>query len=151
MELIEHLKSMWAAKIKRKVPTMPQVKYDSELNVGTLDNKGWYFRVPYAFREALDIKFEERKKDKKGYMVWTQGPILSFKDGDTFTAQNEKSALQVKFANPMGWDPEKQEMYQGSIVFEQFSVDGNKYTSISQHSCNQMEFLEILITGEINC
>lgn len=117
MQILEQLESMWAPKVKRKVPTIPEVKFDTELGVGTLDNDDWFFKVPYAFREALDIKFEERKKDKKGYMVWTQGPILSFKDGDTFTAQNEKSSLQVKFSNPMGWDPDKNKMYQGSIVF----------------------------------
>jgi hypothetical protein len=147
MQLLEHLESMWAPKIKRKVPTIPTVKYDVELSVGALDNDDWYFKVPYAFREALDIKYEERKKDKKGYMVWTQGPILSFKDGDSFTDKNGSSALQVKFANPMGWDPDKKQMYQGSIVFDIFEVNGQKYTKINQHSCNQMEFLKILICG----
>lgn len=151
MQELESLKSMWAAKVKRKVPTMPQVKYNSELNVGTLDNDDWYFRVPYAFREALDIKFEERKKDKKCYMVWTQGPILSFKDGDTFTAKNQKSALQVRFSNPMGWDPEKNQMYQGRVVFDKFDVSGHKHTKLSQYSCTQMDFLKILISGVINC
>ncbi|KZN59338.1 hypothetical protein N473_04025 [Pseudoalteromonas luteoviolacea CPMOR-1] len=151
MQELESLKSMWSAKVKRKVPTMPQVKYNSELNVGTLDNDDWYFKVPYAFREALDIKFEERKKDKKSYMVWTQGPILSFKDGDTFTAKNQKSALQVRFSNPMGWDPEKNQMYQGSIVFDKFDVSGHKHTKLSQHSCTQMDFLKILISGVISC
>lgn len=151
MQILEQLESMWAPKVKRKVPTIPEVKFDSELNVGTLDNNEWYFRVPYAFREALDIKFEERMKDKKGYMIWTQGPILSFKDGDTFAAQNEKSALQVKFSNSMGWDPAKNQMYQGSIVFDRFDVSGYKHTKISQHSCNQMDFLKILISGVINC
>lgn len=151
MQILEQLESMWAPKVKRKVPTIPEVKFDTELGVGTLDNDDWFFKVPYAFREALDIKFEERKKDKKGYMVWTQGPILSFKDGDTFTAQNEKSALQVKFSNPMGWDSDKDKMYQGSIVFDKFDVSGHEHTKISQHSCNQMDFLKILISGVINC
>jgi len=151
VQILEQLESMWAPKIKRRVPTIPKVKFDSELSVGTLDNDEWYFRVPYAFREALDIKFEERKKDKKGYMVWTQGPILSFKDGDTFNAQNEQSALQVKFSNPMGWEPDKNQMYQGSIVFDKFYVSGHKYTKVSQHSCSQMDFLRILISGVINC
>lgn len=151
MQILEQLESMWAPKVKRKVPTIPEVKFDTEHSVGTLDNDDWFFKVPYAFREALDIKFEERKKDKKGYMVWTQGPILSFKDGDTFTAQNEKSALQVKFSKTMGWDPDKNQMYQGSIVFDKFVVSGHKHSKISQHSCNQMDFLKILISGVINC
>jgi hypothetical protein len=151
VQLLKHLESMWAPKIKRKVPTIPSVKYDTELRVGTLDNDDWYFRVSYAFREALDLKYEQRKKDKKSYMVWTQGPILGFKDGDNFTAKNNHSALQVKFSNSMGWDPDKKQMYQGSIVFDRFEVNGHKHTKISQHSCSQMEFLKILISGVINC
>lgn len=93
MELLEHLESMWDSKVKRKVPTIPIVSYDTELSVGSLSNEDWYFKVPYAFREALDLKYEERKKNKKSYMVWTQGPILSFKDGDSFTARDNKTAL----------------------------------------------------------
>ena len=102
MQIIEHLESMWASKISRKTPTIPEVSYDTELSVGSLNNDDWFFKVPYAFREALDLKFEERKKNKKGYMVWTQGPILSFKNGDFFTAKNGSTALQVQFADPMG-------------------------------------------------
>lgn len=151
MQIIEHLESMWASKISRKTPTIPEVSYDTELSVGSLNNDDWFFKVPYAFREALDLKFEERKKNKKGYMVWTQGPILSFKNGDFFTAKNGSTALQVQFADPMGWDSTKNEMYLGSVVFKEFSVSGNKFTELNQHSSSQMEFLKILISGVINC
>jgi len=51
----------------------------------------------------------------------------------------------------MGWDSVKGEMYQGSIVFDEFIVDDYKHTKIKQHSCNQMGFLKILISGVINC
>jgi hypothetical protein len=84
-------------------------------------------------------------------MVWTQGPILSFKNGDSFTAKNESTALQVQFANPMGWDSAKNEMYPGSVVFKEFTVKDNKFTELNQHNCNQMEFLTVLISGVINC
>jgi len=151
MELLDHLESMWAKKVKRKVPTIPIVSYDTELSAGSLNNDDWYFKVPYAFREALDLKYEERKKNKKGYMVWTQGPVLSFKDGDSFTAKDNKTAVQVQFSNPMGWDSAKDEMYQGSVVFDEFTINNNQFSKIKQHSCSQMEFLKTLISGVINC
>jgi len=152
MHELESLKSMWAKKVKRKTDLIiPKISYDNEYNIGSLNNENWYFKVPYAFREALDIKYEERKKDKKGYMIWTQGPILSFKDGDSFTAKDNQTSLQVKFSNPMGWDSAKGEMYQGSIVFDEFSMNDQKYIKKNQHSCNQMQFLKILINGVINC
>jgi len=151
MELLDHLESMWAKKVKRKVPTIPIVSYDTELSAGSLNNDDWYFKVPYAFREALDLKYEERKKNKKGYMVWTQGPVLSFKDGDSFTAKDNKTAVQVQFSNPMGWDSAKDEMYQGSVVFDEFTINNNQFIKIKQHSCSQMEFLKTLISGVINC
>ncbi len=151
MQIVEHLESMWASKISRKTPTIPEVSYDTELSIGSLNNDDWFFKVPYAFREALDLTFEERKKNKKGYMVWTQGPILSFKNGDSFTAKTGEKALQIQFANPMGWDPVKNEMYHGSVVFKEFTVNGNQFTELDQHNCSQMEFLKVLINGVINC
>jgi len=152
MQELESLKSMWAKKTKRKTDLIiPKVSYDNEHSTGSLNNENWFFKVPYAFREALDIKYEERKKDKKGYMVWTQGPILSFKDGDNFTAKDNKTSLQVQFSNPMGWDSAKDEMYQGSVVFDEFIVNDQKHIKINQHSCNQMQFLKVLIGGVINC
>ena len=150
MQILEHLESMWASKIKRKTLTVPKVNYDSKLTIGSLNNDNWYFKVPYAFRGALGLKFEERKKNRKGYMVWTQGPILSFKNGDTFTSKNGNRGLQVQFASRMGWDSEKNEMYLGSVVFKEFTVDGNNFTEINQHDCNQIEFLDILISGVID-
>lgn len=151
MDILEHFESMWSSKIKRKTSTIPKVHYNNELSIGSLNNEDWFYNVPYAFREALDLKFEERKKDKKGYYIWTQGPILSFKNGDTFTATNGNYALQIQFANPMGWDSSKNEMYLGSVVFKKIAVIGNQLTELNQHICSQMEFLKILITGEINC
>ena len=50
MQIIEHLESMWASKISRKTPTIPEVSYDTELSVGSLNNDDWFFKVPYAFR-----------------------------------------------------------------------------------------------------
>lgn len=147
MSALEHLRSMWAAKIKRKtVLIVPKVTYDG-LN-GFLNNDSWAFKVTYAFRDALDIKYEERKKNNNPYMVWTQGPILSFKIGDIFHSKDGNRAVQVRFANQMGWDPAKNEMYQGSVIYSEYAVTGNSFSKLKEHSCTQMEFLQLLIHGE---
>ena len=147
MKELEILKSLWDVKTKTgrrksvREPTLIVPHIDTKNSRDDFCHENWFFNVSYAFREALDIKYEERKKDKKSYWLWTQGPYLSFKDGDTLRSRDNKIALQVKYANSMGWDTVKQEMYQGSIVFDKFNVDGHKHTPVSQHSCNEMEFL----------
>jgi len=141
------LKSMWGPKIRRKTELIvPQVTYENA--VGSLNNESWSFRVPYAFREALDIKYEERKKNKKPYMVWTQGPILSFKEGDLIHSKDGKRSVQVMFANQMGWDTGKDEMYQGNVVYTEYEASGGKLSKIGEHTCTQMQFLQLMIVGE---
>ncbi len=125
---------------------MPRVTYDGK--EGSLDNESWAFKVTYAFRDALDIKYEERKKDKKPYMVWTQGPLLRFKDGDLIHSKDGCRSVQVQFAQPMGWDSAKNEMYQGSIVYCDYVTRGNSMSKLNDHSCTQMQFLHLLIHGE---
>lgn len=146
MTELEHLKSMWSTKTKRSTKLIiPQVTYKN--SVGSLNNDNWFFRVPYAFREALDIKFEERKKDKKSYMVWTQGPIISFKEGDILHSKDKSQTIQIRFANQMGWDTSKEEMYQGSVVYSEYTTSNNTLIKQAEHSCTQMQFLQLLING----
>ena len=147
MNELEHLRSMWAAKAKRKTELIvPQVTYDGQEK--SLNNDSWVFKVPYSFRDALDIKYEERKRDKKPYMVWTQGPLLSFKEGDLIRSKDERRAVQVRFATQMGWDSGKAEMYQGSVVYSDFAVSGNSFSKLNENSCTQMQFLQLLIFGK---
>lgn len=42
----------------------------------------WVFKVNEAFKDALDIKCFERKKNGVLKLVWTQGYIYSFQKGD---------------------------------------------------------------------
>lgn len=44
---------------------------------------GWKMAVPEAFKEALDIKLTPRMFAKKKEMLWTQGRLYSFHEGDT--------------------------------------------------------------------
>jgi len=146
MKELDHLKSMWAPKTKRKTKLIvPGISYSNEL--GSLKNESWFFDVKYAFRDALDIKYEKRMKDKKPCMVWTQGPILAFGGGDTIHSRDGKRAVQVLFATQMGWDPDKAEMYQGSVAYQEFSVAGHVSVKAGEHTCTQMQFLRLLISG----
>ncbi|WP_350603837.1 hypothetical protein [Pseudoalteromonas sp. SMN1298-MNA-CIBAN-0114] len=149
---LKHLKTMWPTgdktKIKRELAAYPSVYYNSALSQGTLNNEHWYFSVPFTFRDALDIKYEQRIKDKEGTMVWTQGPILKFKMGDNFPAKNNNTTIQVQFSDQMGWDKDKNEMHLGSVVFDLFEFINKKYIYKQRYQCNQMEFLELLINGD---
>lgn len=146
MNELEHLRSMWKPKVKRKTDLIISQVTHSGLE-GSLNNSSWVFSVGYAFRGALDIKYEQRKKDKKAYMVWTQGPLLSFKEGDLIHSQNKLRALQVRIAKPISWDIEKKEMYQGYLVFDEFKFNNGAVFETKQYTCSQMQFLEILIHG----
>lgn len=146
MNELKHLISMWSPKVKRKTDLIiPEVTY-SELE-GTLNNCSWVFNVSFAFRSALDIKYEQRKKDKKAYMVWTQGPLIGFKEGDLIHSQDGLRALQVRIAKPISWDIEKKEMYQGYLLFDELKFSNSVVFEIKQYTCTQMQFLEILIYG----
>ncbi|MDI1300138.1 hypothetical protein [Methylotenera sp.] len=146
MDELEHLKSMWAVKAKRKTDLIvPKITHQNGEN--SLNNDFWAFKVPYAFRAALDIKYEERKKDKKSYLVWTQGAILAFKNGDSIHSRDGSRTVQVNLANPMGWDAEKKEMYQGGVAYTEYAASDNSFTKQGEHSCTQMQFLELLIHG----
>lgn len=147
MNELEHLRSLWAPKIKRTPELIvPRVTYDGR--EGNLCNDSWSFKVSYEFRDALDINYEERRKDKKPYMVWTQGPLLRFKDGDFLHSKDGGRAAKIRFATPMGWDSTNNEMYQGSVVYLRYSLTGNAFSELDEKSCTQMQFLQMLIYGE---
>ena len=144
-ELTTHLKSIWSNRVKRSPKLIVDVSYHQ--NQGHLNNAHWAFEVPYAFREALDLSFDERIKDKKRYMVWTQGPILRFKEGDVFQSSNRDLSLQVQYAIPMGWDIPANQMSLGVVTYIQHGPSNSDINSMEKHSCTQMEFLTLLIDG----
>jgi hypothetical protein len=138
---------MWSATVKRTtVLIVSEVTYYERK--GSLNNESWVFIVGYSFRDALNIKFEERKKNKNAYMVWTQGPLLSFKEGDMIHSKDGKRIVQVRFADPMGWDAATNEMYQGSVFYSEYMPSDNTYLKLNEHTCTQMQFLQLLIHGE---
>ena len=42
---------------------------------------GWHMAVRESFKEELDIKLTDRKKNKIAYKEWTQGPDFCFSEG----------------------------------------------------------------------
>jgi hypothetical protein len=55
--------------------------------VASFDNGfvvGWHMAVRESFKEELDIKLTDRKKDKISYREWTQGPYFCFSEGQVF-------------------------------------------------------------------
>ena len=146
MNELKLLRSMWASKVKRKtdliVPQVTHLGKDHSLN-----NHIWTFKVAFEFRNALDIKYEERKKEKKPYMIWTQGPFLNFKEADLIHSQDESRALQVQFATPVAWDSEKNEMYQGHVDYIEYIITNQLFTKVNEQVCTQMQFLQLLIKG----
>lgn len=141
------LKSMWGEKVSRETQLIIPSIVDKNKN-GESNDSHWKYRVGYAFRDALDIKYEQRKKNKKPYMIWTQGPILSFKEGDLLFTSCGLYAVQVKYADSMGWDVAKAVMYQGSVTFDEFDFIAGTWSKIKTNTLTQMEFLEMLIYGK---
>lgn len=151
MKELELLRALWKDRAKRSTELIvPSVSGSSADNaLCSLHNDHWAYLVGYAFREALDIKYEKRMRDKKPYWTWTQGPIISFKNGDLIMSKTGETAVQVSYALPMGWDREIGEMYKGLVTHKLYSVKDNKFTVIGEKSVDQMQFLELLIYGEI--
>jgi hypothetical protein len=66
---------------------------------GYADN--WYFAVPEAFRDALDIKWTTISEDLVQTEFWTQGSNYSFKAGDTL--YDTRFAYEKSPGVPMPW------------------------------------------------
>ena len=76
---------------------------------------GWKMAVPEAFKEALDIKLTPRMFAKKKEMLWTQGRLYDFHEGDTIhdtkhaykewgeALKDLKLSVQVQFASSSGY------------------------------------------------
>jgi len=147
MNELLYLKTFWRKKVRRKKGLIvPNVTFNK--SSASLTNKKWVFNLTYAFRGALDLKYEKRMKNKKTDMVWTQGPILCFKEGDVITSKDGMRLVQVKFASRMGWDLSKNKMYEGSVIYEVFVITQGIYSKTWKYKCSQMEFLELLIYGK---
>ena len=156
MKEIDLIKKMaLSTRAKRSDILIAPIKLDC------LDTQNWVFPLCYGFREALDIRYTEKVttikkmidgqevKVKKKYMIWTQGRIIAFKDGDLIINTCGDIAVQVEFAQPMGWDVSKDTMYTGSVMFKLYNIQEGKYLLAARYKCDQLEFLTLLINGSL--
>ncbi|AWG80358.1 hypothetical protein ACIL2W_004249 [Vibrio parahaemolyticus] len=123
---------------------VPAITWDNNTQKGSLNNEHWHFKVGYGFREALDLLFIERVRNKKKVYLWSQGCIISFKEGDLIDSCCGTRAVQVKFASPMGWDEAKNDMYYGSVTYNEMDLVNGL---LKTNTLNQLEFLTMLIEG----
>jgi len=151
-----HLKSLWKPKVSEQTENItfargltlivPHISWDGITCEGSLNNDSWAYCVPYAFRAALDLSFDERMKLKKPYRVWTQGYQIHFKEGDVFISNKGFPSLQVQSSLAMSWDKDNNYMNEGLVNYELF--DEVKFGVLGNiQQATQMDFLKILTLG----
>lgn len=124
---------------------------------------GWFMAVKESYRNALDIKYTERKKDKKSFFEWMQGPYFSFAEGHLFyntpkayrkwkvAIEAIKVACKIVSATPTILDKNKK-LVEGMVVFTIYKPDA-KLTSlkaVKDYKLSQTEFVNFLKTGLLN-
>lgn len=124
-----------------------EVSYDQEQQNGNLNNEHWAFCVGYAFRDALGLSYDQRKKDKKPYMIWTQNPYIYFKEGDLLTSKCGNYNLQVKMSNAVRRVKESNSIDYGLVDFLIFKKSEGGYRYHAIKTMTQYEFLQTLIYG----
>ncbi|HZV47963.1 MAG TPA: hypothetical protein VFG06_11550 [Thermodesulfovibrionales bacterium] len=125
--------------------------------------EGWYMAVKQSYRNELDIKYTERKKNKQSFWEWTQGPYFSFAEGhlfyDTPKAYKKwaeaikaiKTACQIISATPTILDRNKN-LVEGMVKFTVYKPD-EKFTSlkaVKDYKLSQTEFVNFLKTGVLD-
>jgi hypothetical protein len=125
--------------------------------------EGWFMAVKDCYRNQLDIKFTERKKNKKSSFEWTQGPYFSFAEGhlfyDTPKAYKKweqalkviKKACEITSATPTILDRNKN-LVEGTVTFTLYKPDkkSNSLIAVKEYKLSQKEFVNFLKTGELN-
>ncbi len=124
---------------------------------------GWHMAVKECFRNELDIKYTERKKDKQSYFEWTQGPYYSFAKGHLFydnAAGYEKwdKALgiiniccKIISAIPTALNKDKN-IVEGTVVFTLYQSDKKHkiLQAVKDYELSQTEFVKFLRTGVLD-
>jgi hypothetical protein len=125
--------------------------------------EGWFMAVKECYRNELDIKFTERKKDNKSYSEWTQGPYYSFAEGHLFyntpkaykkwsqAIKAIKIACKITSASPTILDKNKN-LVEGVVNFTIYKPDkgGGSLRAVREYKLSQREFVEFLKTGRLN-
>jgi hypothetical protein len=125
--------------------------------------EGWHMAVKECYRNELDIKYTERKKNKQSFWEWTQGPYYSFAEGHLFyntpkayskweeAIKNIKIACQITSAIPTILDRNKN-LIEGMVEFTIYEPD-KKFASLKvlkDYKLSQKEFVNFLKTGVLD-
>ncbi len=137
--------------------------------------KEWFFKLPVAFRSALDIKLTTRQLNNQKHQVWTQGTMFSFKQGDTFydsflayslpwgdALKVFSFCIQVDEAMPDRYEAVEanpivrngmrlnlilNQFHDGFVRFKILRSNRNELEEIAVHKSTQKEFLRLLQIG----
>lgn len=124
---------------------------------------GWFMAIKESYRNTLDIKYTERKKDKKSFFEWTQGPYFSFTEGHLFydTPKGyekwEKALRAIKIcckivsATPTVLNKNKK-LVEGMVIFTIYKPDEKHrfLKAVKDYKLSQTEFVNFLKTGLLN-
>lgn len=125
-------------------------------DAGWWNTGGWAYAVPLAFRDALDIRYIERKARGVSMMRWTQGPLIGFAQGDVLHRNDGAGCVQVTRAFAMGLEGIEDEsgrlvarrVLPGEVHARRYEVRDGRWAPVAGWSGSQWEFLDALITGE---
>ncbi|WP_430735504.1 hypothetical protein [Halodesulfovibrio aestuarii] len=107
---------------------------------------GWMYVVGRHFRDAFDIKYTTKRKNKKEIKVWTQGSSFSVKEGYLFKMVNRPDwMLQVIGATPATPAGNNKERDKGSVTYQH--IKGNTREK-KLYTVSQDEFIRTIIAGE---
>jgi hypothetical protein len=133
---------------------------------------GWHLAVRECFKEELDIKLTDRKKDKISYREWTQGPYFCFSEGQVLYDSKQaysnwhnalaniniacqiveaKPNMPVKFVNETtGRNNFKtSEGYVKFVLFKP-NAEHNKLSRFAEYHMTQNQFVRFLQYGELD-
>jgi hypothetical protein len=124
---------------------------------------GWFMAVKECYRNELDIKYSERKKDKHSFFEWTQGPYFSFAEGDLFYDSPKaykkwgqalkaiKIACKISSATPTILNKNKN-LVEGVVNFTIYKPDKEceSLIAVQDYKVSQREFVNFLKTGRLN-
>ncbi len=124
---------------------------------------GWFMAVKECYRNQLDIKLTERKKNKQSYLEWTQGPYFSFAEGHLFydTPKAYKKwgqalkairiACKITSATPSILNKNKN-LVEGVVNITTYKPDKEceSLITVRNYKVSQREFVNFLKTGRLN-
>ena len=123
---------------------------------------GWFMAVKESYRNALDVKYTERKKDKESFFEWTQGPYFSFAEGHLFydtpkgyekwekALRTIKTCCKIVSATPT--ELKNKKLDEGIVVFTIYKPDEKHefLKAVGNYKLSQAEFVTFLKTGLLN-